>query len=291
MRFQNLWSAIKTASPFLLVAACSFTAIAQEVASQRPVLDFDGNKVFSKQELLDVANRCLDDRTASGAAYETEQLDSCLQRVVRHMQQKGYLKATLGKTLYNQSESVLTATIPVEEGPLYRVGEIKIADTKVLSPAQILDLIGLMSGDVADGDKLSAAIFEKTKVAYDNLGYIRYTAEISPTFHSKEGTAEGIVDFQISIEEGPQFRLRSIKFAGADDKTAEMLRRELLVRDGDIYNPDLFAKSITRINNTGLYAPVDRDRDVDYRINDNRAYLDLTIRLKKRAAPSVAANP
>lgn len=286
--FPALWSSIKIVSLIFVAGAC-FTAIAQETSS-RPVLDIDGNKVFSKQELLDIANQCLDRNTQS-REYETAVLDYCLDQVAKHLRQKGYLQATLGKTLYNQNETVLKATIPVSEGPLFRIGEIKIDNAKVLSPAQIIEMIGLNPGDIADGEKLANAVFERAKQAYGSFGYIQYTAEISPTFRAKEGAADGVVDILITVDEGRQFKLRSIKFEGADSKTTEMLRRELMVRDGEVFNADLFANSIIRINNTGLYAPVDANKDVYFRTEEKAAYVEVTIRLKKRGEATEAANP
>lgn len=291
--FQTLFSpfrsTIKALSVPLFLGLCGFASVhAQEAAAARPVLDFDGNKVFSQQELLDVANTCLDRYVDAKHAYETEQLDYCLHKVVSLMHERGYLQARLGKTLYEQTENVSKATIPVEEGPLFRVGEIKIENTKVMAPAQILEMIGLRSGDVADGTKLATAIYERAKEAYGNLGYIRYTAEITPTFHVKEGADEGIADFTITVDEDEQFRIRSIKFAGGDNKTNELLRRELMVRDGEVYNSDLFSKSITRMNNTGLYDRIDPERDVEYQTNEKAAVLDLTIRLKKKIATAVS---
>lgn len=275
-------------SLMVLMGVCGAVTVHAQEATARPVLDFDGNKVFTKLELLDIANTCLDRAVDANHPYETLHLDYCLSKVVSRMHEKGYLQARLGKTLYEQTENVSKATVPVEEGPLYRVGEIKIENTKILAPAQILEMIGLRSGDIADGSKIGAGIFERAKEAYGNLGYIQYTAEITPTFHAKEGADEGVADFTITIDEAAQFRIRAIKFAGGDNKTNEMLRRELMVRDGEVYNSDLFAKSITRMNNTGLYDRIDPDRDVDYQTNEKAAWLDVTIRLKKKVAASVS---
>ncbi|HWP53319.1 MAG TPA: POTRA domain-containing protein [Pyrinomonadaceae bacterium] len=273
----------------ILMGVCGVVTVCAQEGTDRPVLDFDGNKVFTKLELLDVANTCLDRYVDATHPYETVQLDYCLQKVLSRMHERGYLQARLGKTLYEQTGNVSKGTVRVEEGPLFRVGEIKIENTTVLAPAQILDLIGLKSGEVADGTKLSAAIYERAKEAYGNLGYIQYTAEITPTFHVKEGADEGVADFTITIDEAAQYRIRSIKFSGGDNKTNEMLRRELMVRDGEVYSPDLFSKSITRMNNTGLYDRIDPNRDVEYQTNEKAALIDLTIRLKKKVASS--ANP
>jgi len=288
LHFSPSRSLTKALGIVVFLSAFGVVTVAQEAATLRPVLDFDGNKVFTKLELLDVANTCLDRAIDDSHPYESAQLDYCLQRVVSRMHEKGYLQARLGKTLYEETENVSKATVPVEEGPLFRVGEIKIENTKVLAPAQILDMIGLRSGDVADGTKLSAAIFERAKEAYGNLGYIRYTAEITPTFNLKEKAEEGVANFLITVDEGPQFKIRSIKFAGSDSKTTELLRRELMVRDGEVYNSDLFAKSITRMNNTGLYDRIDPDRDVDYQTNEKAALIDVTIRLKKKVVAAVS---
>jgi outer membrane protein assembly factor BamA len=258
---------------------------AQEPASSRPVLDFEGNKIFSKQELLGLANKCLDKLTA---AYETDQLDYCLHVVRTHMTSKGYLQARLEKTLYEQTDGVQKAVIPVVEGPLYRVGKLDINGAKVLAAAQILDMINLNPGDIADGKKLGDAMYERVKEAYGNLGYIQYTAEIVPTFQVKEKAEEGVVDFAINVDEGAQFKIRSIKFAGGDKRTIDMLRRELMVRDGEVYSFDLLQKSITRMNNTGLFDQIDSDRDVDYQTDVKAALLDLTIKLKKKIASSVS---
>jgi len=264
------------------------TASAQEAATDRPVLDFSGNKVFTKLELLDIANTCLDRAIDGSHPYETAQLDYCLNKVVSRMHERGYLQARLGKTLYEQTGNVSKATVPVEEGPLFRVGEIKIENTKVLAPAQILEMIGLRSGEVADGTKLSSAIFERAKEAYGNLGYIRFTAEITPAFEVKEGADEGVADFTIKIDEDAQYRIRSIKFSGGDNRTNEMLRRELMVRDGEVYNWDLFSQSIARMNNTGLYDRIDPTRDVEYQTNEKTGLMDVTIHLKKKVVAAVS---
>ncbi len=272
----------------LVLLMLGFVSVrAQESESARPSLDFDGNKVFTKLELLDIANTCLDRAIDGSHPYETEQLDYCLNKVLSRMRERGYLQARLGKTLYEQTENASKATVPVVEGPLFRVGEIKIENTRVFAPAQIQEMIGLRSGDIADGTKFAAAIFERAKEAYGNLGYIRFTAEITPTFHVKEGADEGVADFTITVDEDAQFRVRTIKFAGGDSRTNDLLRRELMVRDGEVYNQDLFAKSIIRMNNTGLYDRIDPDRDVDYQTNEKAALLDVTIRLKKKVAASV----
>lgn len=286
--FQNLCfsfrSIAKTLIVIMFLGVLGLTSVRAQDESTRPELDVEGNKIFSKQELLDVTNKCLDKWTST--PYNSEKLDYCLHVLTNYIKEKGYLQARLEKTLYQQTESGTKALIPLVEGALFRVGKIEVNEAKVLTPAQILDIINLNPGDIANGEKLNTALYERVKEAYGNLGYIQYTAEVLPEFHLKEKAEEGVVDFSITIDEGSQFRIRSIKFAGGDSKTTDMLRQELMVRDGEVYNSDLFSQSIIRMNNAGLYDRIDANRDVEYQTNEKTALIDITIKLKKKVASS-----
>ena len=59
-------------------------------------------------------------------------------------------------------------------------------------------------------------LFEDLKRVYGELGYFEYMAEPDPEFKATtNGTNEGVVDFKVTIEEGHQFRVHSIKFQGS----------------------------------------------------------------------------
>jgi len=124
-------------------------------------------------------------------------------------------------------------------------------------------------------------MYEDLKAIYGDKGFIQYTAEIDPTFHSDPGAAEGIVDFKLFIEEGPRFRIRKISFKGGDLLESD-LRQLLLVREGDVYSQKSFEESIRRINEMGWFNRVDKDKDVDYRTNEEEKLVDVVIKLTRR---------
>jgi outer membrane protein insertion porin family len=255
---------------------------AQEATQPKRILDFEGNSVFSKQELLEVGNKCLDGYSKS--ENQDEVLDYCLQRVRQHVSAKGYLQAQLGKPREEQTESGLKTVISVKEGALYRLGEIEIDGSRQFTPTQIREMINLKTGDVANGESLSVALYERVKRVYGNFGYITYTAEVTPKFHLKDGAPEGVVDFDVTIDEGNLFTVRAIKFEGNGSVPADALQRDLLLRQGDVFNVELLDESLTRINRTGVFAPINGDRDVDYYSGRGSSQVDLTIHLKKREA-------
>jgi outer membrane protein assembly factor BamA len=255
---------------------------AQEATAPKTILDFEGNKVFSKQELLEVANKCL--AGFSKSEDENETLDYCLHRVRQFLSARGYLQAQLGKPRQEQNGSM--TIVSVNEGALYRLGEVEIKGTRTLSPTQIREMFELKTGDIADSQRIAVWLFERVKKAYGNLGYIQYTAEVQPKFHRKDGAREGVADFEVTIDEGLAFTIGSIQFVGNENVSKDVLLREMTVRNGEVFSQELLDASLIRINQSGQFETIDADKDVYYEVDKKAPRLNLTIHLKKRVAES-----
>ena len=260
---------------------------AQEATAPKTVLDFEGNKIFSKPELLEVANRCL--TGISKSQNEDELLDYCLHRVRQFMSAKGYLQAQLGKPRQEQTENGSKTIVSVNEGALFRLGEVEINGPRTLAPTQIREMFELKTGDVANGDSIGVWLFERVKKAYGNLGYIQYTAEVQPKFHRKDGAREGVADLEVTIDEGSAFTIASIQFEGNGNVPRDVLLREMIVRNGEVFSQDQLDDSLTRINQSGQFETIDVNKDVDYEVDKQAPRLSLTIHLKKRTAAAALA--
>lgn len=262
---------------------------AQEATTPKRVLDFEGNKIFSKAELLEVANKCL--AGSSKSQDDNDPLEYCLYKVRQSMFAKGYLQAQLGKPLREQTDNGLRTLISVKEGPLFRLGAVEIEGSRVLAPSQIRAMFEPKSGDVANGESIAEWLYERVKKAYGNLGYIQYTAEVQPKFHSQEDASEGVVDLAVTIDEGSAFTIAAIKFVGNENVSRDALLREMTVRNGDVYSQDRFDESLMRLSQNGQFEMIDADKDVDWSVDKEAPRLSLTIHLKKRAAGAAALAP
>jgi len=281
---QNLGQSIVRILSFVLFIICStsITVHSQTQEKSRPAVEFEGNKIFSSAELQTVTNQCLDQY--SETKFSTV-LEWCVDQLRFFLMSRGYLQAKLIAPNADQIDGQSTLIVAVKEGPLYRVGEIRIDEARLFTPDQIREMIGLKTGDIANGKALGKRLYEDLKARYAKFGYIQYTFEVEPKFHAKEGSLDGIADFIITIDEGQQFKIRNLKILGADRASADLLQHELLVRDGDILDEELFRDSIKRLNSTGLVERVDADKDVDYHQPDQESpFMDLTIHVKKRPA-------
>ena len=249
-------------------------------------IEFEGNKVFSSQQLLDVmkqfGKRNQSTCPSSEKGYQAERFDSCLRSIIFFMRSHGYLRAVAGEPKLHKSKRGLKITVPIDEGALYRLGEIKLEGATLFSPAQILGMLNVKKGDIADGDAIATWLYERLKKAYADRGYIQYTADPEPIYRSiPAGAQEGVVDFIVAIDEGQAFIIRSIKFEGNRDIPEDMLRREMLVRGGDVFNQGLFDESLKRLSQTGLVEEI-WPQHVDMRWDNKSPKLDIIIHVKER---------
>ena len=276
-------------------------------------IQFEGNTVFSDGALRGamkyVKEAGLITRFKGSDILDREKLDVDLRLVDNYMRSKGYLQARHGEPrvegvgrrrtgfpvlplpFLSSVDEGLRVTVPIVEGKVYRLGEFKVEGNSIFSEDQIKAVIGLNKGDIANGEKVSKGLFENLKKFYGQQGFIEYTAEPVPNFKDNpQNPNEGIVDFTVTIEEGKQFTLRRLEFVGNTFTRDNVLRREVLINEGDIYNDSYWEYSIVKLNQTGYFNPIDKDKDVDRRTNDEEATVDLALKVSERGRQQISFN-
>ena len=243
---------------------------------------FEGNKIFSSQLLTEEMMKCLPHFEESGQeGYDAQIFDYCLHRLNNFVRSQGYLQGSFRDPKFEESNGGLVATLYGSEGALYCLGRIEFEGSSLLSSEQMVAILAQKRGDVANSERLSKFLYEELKEYYGDRGYIEYTAEVTPEFKLSPGKSEGIVDFEITIDEGRRFRVRRVDFKGANLPTEE-LRQLLLLKNGDIYSNRLFEETIRRLNDTGQFYEIDKDKDADFRTNEEEGLVDITLKLTRR---------
>lgn len=276
-------------------------------------IQFEGSKVFKsgtlRSQMKYVKEAGLISRFKEQDILDRQKLDYDLHLVDNYMKSKGYLQARhgepriegLGKRrtgfpilplpFISSVDETLKITVPIIDGKLYRVGEVKIDGNSIYSEQVIRAFIGLQKGVVANGEQLSKGLYENLKKAYGTQGFIQYTAEVLPTFKDNPTNPnEGIADFEITIDEGKQFTLRRLEFTGNTFTRDNVLRREVLINEGDIYNQNFFEYSITRLNQLGYFNPIDKDKDADFRTNEEEGLVDVTVKVQEKGRQQISFN-
>src|SRR5829696_7393776 len=277
-------------------------------------IQFEGNQHFTDGELRGamklVKEAGLMSRFRGQDILHLEKLDYDLRKnVVDHMRSKGYLEARTGEPrveglgpkrtgfpvlplpIISSTDEGLRVTIPVTEGKLYRLGEIKIEGNSIYSEELIRQVIGLKSGEIANGQRIAKAVYEDLKNLYGRSGFIQYEPEITPEFKpNPQKPDEGIADFTITINEGKQFQLRRLEFLGNTFTRDNVLRREVAVNEGDIFDRQLWEFSVLKLNQLGFFDPIDKDKDAEFRTNEETGEVDINLRVSERGRNQIAFN-
>ena len=238
-------------------------------------LEFRGNQRVSSGTIRDFL------KVKEGDAYSAERFETDMDRLrVLLLGRRGYLKATLGVPQIEDSPSGLEIVVPVQEGLLYRLGEIKVEDATLFSPEEIIQIVGLKSGEMVDGHGFQLQLSKLAKL-YRDRGCFQFNVGFIPDFRQTSDAEEGVVDITLGLEEGEVFQIDRIQFEGNSKTRDQVLRHRLRIREGDVYNESMLQESLLRLNSLGLFEKLTLE-DAELHTNGNSGRLDITIRLKEK---------
>jgi len=177
-----------------------------------------------------------------------------------------------------------------DQGNRYRIGRIMVDGAKSFSPEQIIQISGLKTRSITKGETIERAAAQ-IKKAYARRGYIKAGVSISRDFKLiSPGAKVGVVDLMIGVHEGPVFFVRFVEFVGNVKTRDKVIRRTLVITEGEPYNPDLIDESIRRLNKLGRFERITRD-DVELRIDEQEHRVDIRIHVKEKDNPVQPLRP
>ena len=228
--------------------------------------------------------------------YDASKLEDDMELVREAEQNHGYFKADVGQPvtkirdtghagfhiplLQHGPGKAMDITVSIDEGDQYRLGTITFKGNKTLNNSKVLrSVFPLKDGDVFNR-KLFAKGLENLKNAYASQGFINYSPIPTPTFDEQKKT----VSWEIEIDEGKQFYVRRIEFQGNTTTRDKVIRREIVLEEGQLYNEQYWKLGIQRLNQLGFFDQIKpEDPDTTERhLDEKTGSVDLTLKLKER---------
>ena len=158
----------------------------------------------------------------------------------------------------------------------YRIGAIKVVGATVFSEAQIKLSLGLASGQIYNEDQLRRG-FESLKTLYGNRGYVDFVPQ--PVFDFDE--PQKLVNLTINIDEDRQFTVNRINFTGNTKIRDELIRREILIKEGQVFNASLWEQSRSRLNQLGYFDEI-KSEDVQIKPSETEPTLDINLKVREK---------
>ena len=177
--------------------------------------------------------------------------------------------------------------ITIEEGRLYRLNSINFVGVKLFRTPETLmrPVFQMQQGDIFSTAKLRKG-FEELRKLYGQFGYIDFVSD--PDIQAQPGTDK--IDLTLNFDEGKQFFVRRIDFSGNTTTRDKVIRRELLIDEGDVFNTRLWELSILRLNQLGYFEALKEADAADVKRDTKTDTVDLTLKVKERGKNSIQLN-
>jgi outer membrane protein insertion porin family len=178
-------------------------------------------------------------------------------------------------------------TLHVEEGPQYRLRNVFFQGITLFKTPDALmrPLFKMGPGDVFSADKLKKGMEEMRKL-YGMYGFIDFNPDPNPDFIPDTNQ----VDLTITADEGRQFFIRRIDFQGNQSTRDKVIRRELYLDEGDMFNMNLWNMSILRLNQLGYFEALKEEDATIVTRNANSDTVDITLKVKERGKNAIGLN-
>jgi outer membrane protein insertion porin family len=178
-------------------------------------------------------------------------------------------------------------TVQLEEGKKFRLNAINFTGVKFFRTPEALmrPLFQMSQGDVFSTLKLRKGL-ENMRKLYGEFGFIDFVAE--PSF--EPDAAKGTIDMSLAVDEGKQFFVRRIDFSGNTTTRDKVIRRELMLDEGDMFNNRLWELSVLRLNQLGYFEQLKAEEAADIKRDTKTNTVDVTLKVKERGKNSIQLN-
>ncbi len=232
--------------------------------------------------------------------YDASKLEEDTERVRRALQDKGYFRAGVNDpithirnegglsffTFRPRTGKRIDIRIPVDEGERYRLGGVTFTgNTHVQNVKALRAQFPTKDGEYFNATAVGKGL-DNLRKAYGSLGYINFTAVPTPRIDD----AKHLVYLDIDIDEGKPFTVSRIEFQGNTITRDRVIRRELLLEEGQVYNSNLWESSLLRLNQLDYFDPLKVEQDSDIHPDPDTGTVSLLLKVHEKGKNSIGLN-
>jgi outer membrane protein insertion porin family len=180
-------------------------------------------------------------------------------------------------------------TIIIDEGAQYRMGSLRFRSSDpeqglVFKSEVLAKAFPLKEGDILAADKLRKAL-DNYKKLYGEYGYIDFVA----TPITDIDDAKKLVNLTVEFDQQKQFFVRRIEFSGNTTTRDKVIRRELLLDEGQVFNNRLWEVSLLRLNQLNYFDTI-KPENAELKRNVKAGTVDIKLKLKEKGKQSISFN-
>ncbi|PYJ62957.1 MAG: outer membrane protein assembly factor BamA [Verrucomicrobia bacterium] len=245
-------------------------------------IHFEGNAHFSEKVLrkqMKTRGKTLISFVDKSGRLDEVQLEQDMDKLREFYQNHGYIDVEIKDVRRGRTEKgPMIITIVIAEGPQYHVRKVTISGYEAAKEDRIRALLKMKEGSVYSPKQLR----DDAKAVADAYGSAGYVDLVILPEGAPAGPAQ--IDVHYKIEEGDRSFVNRINIEGNTRTKDKVIRREVLVAPGDVFNTVRVDITKKRLDNLGYFAKVEtypEDTDIPGR-------KDLTILVQEKRTGSLS---
>ena len=238
-------------------------------------IDFVGNTKVSdgtlRKKMKENKARGFLSFITGGGTYKEAKFEEDADKIVEYYRDRGYIMAQVGqpemKVLQDSSDGkkrYIQLSVPVTEGERHRVGDFKFEGQNVVKDEALRPLFKVKTGEWYSEKQIRKGM-EKSREIFGSGGYFEFTGY--PDLKPREANGNGpngaaaaaapVVDVTMRMQPGKQYFVNRITFVGNTTTHDNVIRRELRIFEGGVFNTEGLKNSVKRLNQLGYFKPLE----------------------------------
>jgi outer membrane protein insertion porin family len=217
-------------------------------------VEIEGNQTFSDKKIRKTMKK-----TRRKKVFKEENLEEDIEEIKNFYKNRGFLQVDVSTPalIFNEDHTKAKIALSIHEGRRFTVGGFSFQGATLFTESQLRKAVTLKPARLFQQDKLEESR-QNIQELYADKGYLM--AHIDPQTITQDLDAErGKVDILFDIVESSVVYVDRVYVDGNTYTKEDVIRREVLLKEGDIFSASRLRRSVERIYNLGFLEDVQVD--------------------------------
>ena len=244
-------------------------------------LRFVGNQSLSAQEIkafMATKETGLLSFLSSSGSYSKDILEQDLNNIRFIYMDRGYWRVFVGQPqlFISPDKTELSIHIPIQEGKQFKAGTVDFAGDLIFDKEELREGMETEEGEIFSYGKMQRDI-KRLETKYGDKGY--GFANVIPRFFNPPGEGEPVIHVLFEIQKGKKVKIGRIFITGNSYTRDKVIRREMRIFEGELYNKTNKDRSMANIRRLGFFDDV---KIIPKTIKNRDDLMDMEVNIKER---------
>jgi outer membrane protein insertion porin family len=218
---------------------------------------------------------------SGSGSYKQEAFDRDVQMLSLLYFNEGYVQAKVDRpqVYVTPDKKAIYISIRVEEGEQFKVGTVDFTGDLLFSRDELFASTHIQEQDIFRYQVLQEDL-RALQAKYGDLGY----AYANPIPRTRVREADREVDITFEIDKGQKVYIGNINMVGNSKTRDKVIRRELRIREGELYNETRKRESVDNVKRLGYFEEVNFNTKAP---KGHPEIMDIDIAVKERNTGTV----